>query len=160
MNVDTGGTPLQQHRSSTSSTQPARAETTYPSSYEACGYDEELPLPSTSRSRAKFGVRKGSRFFCTYVSPVTGERCDIWDKGWTVYATLTRHAETEHAPEELALIKRGALCYDQAQIITGVDKRRRIEDNLAETGCCPDCGTIFSSKRRDSLSRHRQTTAW
>lgn len=110
--------------------------------------------------KGKFGVRRGSRFFCTYVSPVTGERCDVWDKGWTVFATLSRHAETEHAPEELALLMRGALCYDQAQIITTRDKQERIEENLAQTGSCPDCGTVFSSKRRDSLHRHRQTSAW
>jgi hypothetical protein len=127
-------------------------------SYEPCDYDEEPR--SLSQSKTKFGVRKGSRFFCTYVSPLSGERCDIWDKGWTVYATLTRHAEAEHAPEELTLMSRGELRYDQAQIITTKEKRERIEENLAKTGVCPDCGTVFSSRRRDSVSRHRQTSAW
>lgn len=151
-------------RSNVSTPQPARAHTTSDSSsynsYDTGEYSEVSQLGSGSRPRTKLGVRRGSRFFCTYVSPLTGERCDIWDKGWTVYATLSRHAETEHGPEELALMTRGELSYDQAQVITTREKRERIEETLAQTGFCPDCGTMFSSKRRDSLSRHRQTSAW
>ncbi|KAF8524599.1 hypothetical protein BU17DRAFT_84636 [Hysterangium stoloniferum] len=109
--------------------------------------------------KSKFGVRKGSRFYCTYVSAATGERCAAWDQGWSVYATLNRHAESDHAPEELALIARGQLSYGQAQVVTSREKHERIQDNLSHTGRCPDCGTVFSSNRKDSLTRHKQTSA-
>lgn len=127
-------------------------------------------MPSSGRSggdicgeqpqRVKFGVRKGNRFYCTYVSPVTGERCAAWDQGWTVYATLNRHAESDHAHEEIDLIMRRRLTYADAQIVTSREKHERIEENLASTGRCPDCGTVFSSNRKDSLTRHKQTNAW
>ncbi|GJJ07085.1 hypothetical protein Clacol_001284 [Clathrus columnatus] len=109
--------------------------------------------------KSKFGMRKGTRFYCTYVSRVTGERCAAWDQGWTVYATLNRHAESDHAHEELALIANGELTYNEAQIVTSREKQERIEENLANTGRCPDCGTVFSSNRKDSLTRHKQTNA-
>ncbi|KIJ57072.1 hypothetical protein M422DRAFT_23184 [Sphaerobolus stellatus SS14] len=115
--------------------------------------------PAPSRPSKKFGAREGSRYLCTYVSPVSGARCAIWDQGWTVYATLNRHAEAEHAPEEIALINAGRLGYDQAQIVTSQDKHSRLEEQLAVTGQCPDCGTVFSSGRKDSLIRHKQTNA-
>lgn len=110
--------------------------------------------------KLKFGLRKGTRFYCTYVSPVTGERCAAWDQGWTVFATLNRHAESDHAHEELALIANGELTYSEAQIVTSRDKQERIEENLANTRKCPDCGTVFSSNRKDSMTRHKQTNAW
>ena len=151
-----------QRKNSVSSLQPTRTHTTSESScYNTYAANEVSQMGSISRLKGtKFGVRRGSRFFCTYVSPVTGERCDTWDKGWTVFATLSRHADAEHGPEELGLMARGELNYEKAQIITTREKKQRIEENLAQTGVCPDCGTMFSSKRRDSLTRHRQTNAW
>ncbi|KAF8592185.1 hypothetical protein K439DRAFT_392456 [Ramaria rubella] len=128
------------------------------SSSHSHSHRDESPVPSV-HSRTKFGLRKGSRFFCTYVSPLTGERCGTWDKGWTVYATLVRHAEAEHAHEELSLLARGGLTYEDAQIVTSREKMERIEENLAQTGRCSDCGTVFSSRRKDSLSRHKATNA-
>jgi len=77
-----------------------------------------------------------------------------------VYATLNRHAETEHAPEEIELIKAGRLSFSQAQIVTSREKLERLEEQLETTGRCPDCGTVFSSGRKDSLVRHKQTSAW
>jgi len=117
------------------------------------------PMHDHDLQKSKFGVRKGSRFYCTYVSAATGERCAAWDQGWSVYATLNRHAESDHAPEEVALIARGQLTYGQAQIVTSREKHERIQDNLSNTGRCPDCGTVFSSNRKDSLTRHKQTSA-
>lgn len=117
------------------------------------------PTYDPQTQRLKFGLRRGTRFYCTYVSPITGERCAAWDQGWTVFATLNRHAESDHAHEELALIASGELTYSDAQIVTSRDKQERIEENLANTGRCPDCGTVFSSNRKDSMTRHKQTNA-
>lgn len=118
------------------------------------------PHDAAHRAKPRFGAREGARFYCTYVSPRTGARCATWDKGWTVYATLLRHAEIEHAPEELELLARGALDYARAQVVGSRERQARLEARLASAGHCPDCGTVFASRRRDSQSRHKLSGAW
>lgn len=123
-------------------------------------YHNNSTVSGPADEKSKFGIRRGARFYCTYISPLTGKRCATWDQGWTVYATLNRHAESDHAHEELELINQGRLTYSQAQIVTSKEKQQRIQEHLATTAQCPDCGTVFSSNRKDSLARHKQTSAW
>jgi len=61
--------------------------------------------------------------------------------------------------EEVDLIQRGLLCFDQAQWVKTEKHRLAINDTVGSM-VCKACGTIFSSNRVDSMERHVKKGAW
>ncbi|KZW01799.1 hypothetical protein EXIGLDRAFT_716448 [Exidia glandulosa HHB12029] len=119
--------------------------------------------PSSQRPRhvasrqAGRGLIPLGRVSCTYLSPVTGERCTehFSDKGGA-----TRHLRNKHGREERRAVKRGALALTDASLIREV-KRTITSNDLGKRGSGVDGFGLYVCRvcareycRRDALVRH------
>ncbi|GJJ07076.1 hypothetical protein Clacol_001275 [Clathrus columnatus] len=117
---------------------------THPSNYSGNPHhlQQKTPYPSEPR------------LFCSYVHPLTGKLCTTRIQGFSSQSDLARHYMNIHGQEEARLIRNGELTFEKAQFITSRGKLERLEAQYASTKFCEECGTAFTSGRRDSINRH------
>ncbi|GJJ07179.1 hypothetical protein Clacol_001379 [Clathrus columnatus] len=133
------------------------ADGRYPSS--ASGEGSSDGFPSANETNPPAGTSSGNslpglRLFCTYVHPTTGKQCTNWVRGFASQSELLRHQMNIHGQEEIRLVKSGRLTLENSVIITSKERLEYLERQYASTRFCEECGTEFTSGRRDALIRH------